>query len=176
MRAIVRTTLTGAVLVASTTIWSSRACAEEINRAETVAVAVGYSVRRLFDIPVHAGDLSIAAGKQWRHVGVFFVLDGLTARTPAGLRIVQVDAGCAVEWRLARLHLGIDFHTGYFQIDRVTSTQPAQGGFSGFRPYVAVDAIDFGRGAFLFLRARLDLDVVAQAPFWGGTFSAGLRL
>jgi hypothetical protein len=140
-------------------------------------VGLGAAYRRIFSVPIYAGELGISLGGGNDKMAFFFDINAMLGRTEYHLQSGQFDIGGSIEGNFAPAHLGFNLHLSYMYIARTTSSATMDSLGVGIAPFFLVDVVPFdGNALYLGVRVPLDLYNGSPAPgVWGITGMLGIR-
>jgi hypothetical protein len=158
---------------------SSNSPGKQARRSGVAQFRAGATYRRLYDIPIFAGEFGAALGswdeRRGKYLAVNFIAPG---RTENGLSLWGVSAGLRANWQLSDVRLGLHAGLEYLEVDRATyrSTLASLGfalaGFVGWdflHSEAGVVGVDLALNADPFFGHD-------TALFWGPTLGLHYRI
>jgi len=153
--------------------------APEPRRGFTIAMDAGYAYRRLYSIPIHAGEVELSFGGALKSVSIYGTIGGLFGRTEQGLLVTRITSGPSLLFPVTeKFRLGVAIRTSTVAVQRVTAgdTMGAFGfGFFGNATYdvITVDPVAFYVGARV--GGETFMNSKPNAWLWGGSLNLGFR-
>jgi hypothetical protein len=139
----------------------------------------GGTYRRLYDIPVYAGELGAAVGAWDREDGDYFSLDFiLPGWTENGLSVAGVSAGYRADWRISRTRVGFNVGLQTWRIQRVTDDRAITGTGLALSAFIGYDVLRTSGSAWS-IDGALNLDPFIgndSVLLWGPTVGLSCRL